>query len=85
MKSPTSRIHIGSKIQEQLHTDQRSVSWLARQIKCTRNHCYKIFRKPTLDSDLLLRISIAMNFNFFQYYSTEFQQNTKNRWGDEVR
>ena len=59
-------IHIGHLIEAQLKRDERSVSWLARQIPCTRNHVYKIFRKPSLDCALLLRISKAMQFNFFQ-------------------
>ena len=61
-------IHIGQLIQAQLKADQRSASWLAREIGCTRNHVYKIFNKSSLDSDLIFRISKAMNFNFFQYY-----------------
>lgn len=62
----SNEIHIGRLIQEQLKADQRSVSWLAKQIPCTRNHLYKIFRKPSVDCALLLRISQAMQFNFFR-------------------
>lgn len=76
-------IHIGHLIQEQLKKDQRSASWLAREIHCTRNHVYKIFNKPSLDGNLILRISVAMNFNFFQYYTTEFLKNLKARMGEE--
>ena len=54
-----------------LKRDERSVSWLARQIPCTRNHVYKIFRKSSIDCALLLRISKAMQFNFFQYYTQD--------------
>lgn len=75
--------HIGHLIQEQLRKDQHSVGWLSRQIPCTRNHVYKIFNKPSLDGDLLLRISIAMNFNFFQYYTAEFKRSLEGRIGEE--
>ena len=75
--------HIGHLVQEQLRKDKRSVGWLSREIGCTRNHVYKIFNKPSLDGDLLLRISIAMNFNFFQYYTAEFLENMKTRMGEE--
>ena len=75
--------HIGYLIQEQLRKDQRSVGWLSRQIPCTRNHVYKIFNKLSLDSDLLLRISNVMNFNFFQYYTAEFLENLRKRAGEE--
>ena len=76
-------IHIGQLIREQLKADQRSASWLAREIGCTRNHVYKIFNKSSLDSDLIFRISKAMNFNFFQYYTAAFLENLKSRIGEE--
>ena len=79
----TREIHIGRLIQEQLKTDQRSVSWLSKQIPCTRNHLYKIFRKASIDSALLLRISQAMQFNFFQYYAEAFKQGLMERIGEE--
>ena len=74
-----SEIHIGQLIAEQLKKDERSVSWLARQIPCTRNHVYKILRKPSLDTALLLRISQIMHFNFFQYYAAEIVKDMANR------
>ena len=82
MKRPSSDIHIGHLIQTQLKADQRSVGWLSREIGCTRNHVYKVFSKPSLDSDLLLRISNAMNYNFFQYYTAEFLKKMKARTGE---
>lgn len=83
MENAKNSLHIGHLIQEQLRKDQRSVGWLSRQIPCSRNHVYKIFNKPSLDSDLILRISNAMNFNFFQYYTAEFLENLRKRTGEE--
>ena len=83
MKKPSSDIHIGLLIQTQLKADQRSASWLAREIGCSRNLLYKVFRKPSLDGELLLCISLAMNFNFFQYYTAAFLENMKARMGEE--
>ncbi len=83
MEKPTSEIHIGRLIQEQLKADHRSVGWLSREIGCTRNHVYKIFRKPSLDGDLLLLISKAMNYNFFRFYSEAFVRYLKVRTGEE--
>ena len=77
-----SNIHIGHLIEAQLKADQRSASWLAREIGCSRNHVYKIFNKPSLDGDLILRISNAMNFNFFQYYTAAFLEGLKSRMGE---
>ena len=78
----SNEIHIGRLIQAQLKADRRSVSWLALQIPCTRNHLYKIFRKDSIDCALLLRISLAMQFNFFRYYAAEFANGMKERLGE---
>ncbi len=83
MENLQSNIHIGHLVQAQLKADQRSASWLAREIGCSRNHVYKIFNKPSLDADLILKISFAMNFNFFQYYTAEFLEAMKARMGEE--
>ena len=76
-------IHIGHLIQKQLKADRRCVGWLSCEIGCTRNHVYMIFNKASLDSDLIFRISKAMNFNFFQYYTAAFLENLKTRIGEE--
>ncbi|MBR5911236.1 MAG: hypothetical protein IKZ55_04570 [Bacteroidales bacterium] len=83
METHESNIHIGHLIQAQLKADKRSVGWLSREIGCSRNHVYKIFNRPSLDADLILKISFAMNFNFFQYYTAEFLEAMKARMGEE--
>jgi hypothetical protein len=70
-------------LQEQLKKDQRSVGWLSRQISSSRNHVYKLFKRPSLDAAMLLHISIVMQFNFFQYYTAEFLHSMKERVGEE--
>ena len=82
MNHLSGNLHVGQLIQEQLKKDQRSVGWLSRQIPCTRNHVYKLFKRPSLDAALLLRISMVMQFNFFQYYTAEFLQGMKERVGE---
>ena len=84
MEHSGSNIHIGHIIQARLKADKRSVGWLSREIGCTRNHVYKLFNKPSLDGDLILRISNAMNFNFFQYYSAAFLESMKARMGEKT-
>ena len=83
MENCQNNIHIGHLIQTQLKADQRSASWLAREIGCSRNHVYKVFKKSSLEADLILKISIAMSFNFFQYYSAEVNAAMKTRMGEE--
>ena len=83
MENCQNNIQIGHIIQTQLKTDQRSASWLAREIGCSRNHVYKIFNKSSLDADLILKISVATSFNFFQHYTAAFLDNMKARIGEE--
>lgn len=61
-------IHIGKLIEKELRRQERSVSWFARKLYCDRSNVYDIFRRENIDADLLLRISMILNHNFFQYY-----------------
>lgn len=62
--------HIGEKIREILKTKGRTALWLANEICVSRTHIYKIFDKNNLDMVLLMRISIALNHDFFADIST---------------
>lgn len=58
-------LHIGQLIEQELRRSGRSVTWFARQIHCDRVNAYDIFRRKSIDTSLLLRISIALNHDFF--------------------
>ena len=64
------KIHIGTLIREKLKEEERSVAWFARKLHCDRTNIYKIFQKQHLDSELLLKISIVLDYNFFLHYSS---------------
>lgn len=64
-------IHIGKLIEEELHHQERSVTWFAKKLCCDRTNIYKIFQKSSVDTELLLRISTILHCNFFRYYSQE--------------
>lgn len=82
-KKTTERIHIGSLIQKQLKQDGRKATWFADEISCTRPNLYKIFGKAHLDCELLMRISIALDFDFFKYYSDIVSAHIRERAGGE--
>lgn len=63
------RLHIGSMIAEELRRQNRPAAWLAQAICCDRTNIYKILRKASIDTDLLCRICVALNYDFF----AEFQ------------
>ncbi len=61
-------IHIGRIIRQKLQEQGRSAAWLAKQIPCTRNNVFKIMRKSHISTDLLLRISKILDYNFFDCF-----------------
>lgn len=71
-------IHIGKLIEAELHRQERTVTWFANKLYCDRTNVYKIFRKQSIDTELLLRISHILNYNFFHYYGSEFSRETPN-------
>ena len=72
------QIHIGALIRDKLKEEERSIAWFARKLHCDRTNIYKIFQKQHLDSELLLKISIVLNYNFFSHYSNLFDNDKNN-------
>ena len=66
-------LHIGNLIREQLRLQRRSVAWLAMQIGCKRDNVYKLLRHYYITTDTLMRISLALDYDFFadlsRYYT----------------
>lgn len=59
-------VHIGKQIEAELRRQERSVSWMARKLCCDRSNIYDIFKRPSIDTLLLLRISRILGHNFFK-------------------
>lgn len=64
-------IHIGQEIKKELQVQERSIAWFARKLYCDRSNVYDIFRRRSIDTDLLLRICVILNCNFFKFYNNE--------------
>lgn len=62
-------IHIGKLIEEELRRQERTVTWLSRKIHCDRRNVYKIFARPYIDTDLLMRLCNILHTDFFAYFS----------------
>ena len=67
-------VHIGRIIEEELKRQKRTKAWLAREINCERTNVYNILKNPDINTNLLMRISKALNRNLFAIYSREFQK-----------
>jgi hypothetical protein len=64
-------IHIGKKIKEVLAQSPMSVKDFASKINRTRAVVYDIFKRSTIDTGLLEKISKVLNHDFFALYSQE--------------
>ncbi|MBR5455913.1 MAG: XRE family transcriptional regulator [Bacteroidaceae bacterium] len=64
-------IHIGSIIKKRFDEQGESVSWFAKQLCCDRTNVYSIFKRESIDTALLVKISTILKHDFFKYYSND--------------
>ena len=62
------QIHIGHIIREELRRQGRTNEWLAEQIGTSPRNMWRVYSKPSIDTQLLYKISKALNANLFRYY-----------------
>lgn len=67
-------INIGQEIHDELKRQERTVSWFARKLCCERSNVYSIFKRTSIDTALLLRISVILHRDFFKEYSETVQE-----------
>lgn len=73
-------IHIGKSIKKVSDSTDIGATELARIIGTTRGNVNSIFKRESIDTELLFKISKALNFNFFNLY-TEALDKTGNLAG----
>ena len=61
--------HIGKLIKAELIEQGRSITWLAKQLGCSRQNAYKIFNRKWIYTDLLLKICDILDYDFFKCFS----------------
>ena len=66
-------INIGSIIEQVFHEQGRSATWFAEQLHCDRTNVYNIFKRESIDTALLVRISNILQHNFLSYYNEELR------------
>lgn len=72
-------MHIGKRIKEVLEQKQKPVTWLAKEINCERTNVYNIFARKDINTALLAKIGIILEYNFFKEISDEFSKTEKVR------
>lgn len=65
---------IGSLIKEELERQERSISWFARKLSCDRSNVYRLFQKESIDTNLLVRISVILGRDFFSELSDNVKE-----------
>ena len=64
MFSYKKNLHIGNMIQQEMENQGRTVAWLAKSIYCEKSNIYKLFKRESIGSDQLMRISEVMGHDF---------------------
>ena len=59
-------IHFGQLIKEEFDRQGRRATWLAAELNCNRSNVYSIFQRENIDAQMLIKISQALDHNFFQ-------------------
>jgi hypothetical protein len=72
-----SSIHIGQLIKEQVKRKRIRVSQLSEKLNVSEPNVYKIYLRSSIDTELLEKISIALDYNFFSIYASRFTLDTK--------
>ncbi|MGM9620434.1 MAG: XRE family transcriptional regulator [Bacteroidaceae bacterium] len=57
--------HIGQLISEELTRQERTPAWLACKLGCDRTNAYKILKRSSIDTALLMRICRVLRHDFF--------------------
>ena len=66
-------IHIGNEIHDEMTRQGLGALWLAERLGCNRTNIYNIFLRESISTDLLMKISFALNRNFFTLYYDAFE------------
>jgi len=67
-------IHIGEIIKKKVAERALSINALAKAINCDRTNIYKIYKRKSIDIELLIRISEVLKYDFI---SEIYQQKEK--------
>ena len=69
-KTPALSLHIGKLIRKHLEELGMTKSEFARRLDTSPQNIYGIFKRKSIDTELLKNISSILNYDFFQYYAS---------------
>ncbi|MBP5535660.1 MAG: helix-turn-helix transcriptional regulator [Bacteroidales bacterium] len=65
------QIHIGNLIRDELRRQNHTNQWLAEQLDMDRRTLQRLYNKPSIDTQQLLRISRILGVDLFRFYSEQ--------------
>ena len=69
MKSSVSQVHIGELIKSRAKAMRLGPTELGARIETSKQNIYGIFKRQSIDTELLTRISLALDYDFFTHLS----------------
>ena len=71
-------LHIGKIICKKMQEEGRTKKWLANQVSCDPSCFCKTLKKNSIDTALLMNICLALKHNFFEDYSSYYNEKQQN-------
>ena len=65
------KIHIGKQIQRKCVERKIGTTEFAKNINTTKQNVYAIFKRESIDTSLLLKISKVLRYDFFKVYNDQ--------------
>ncbi len=62
-------VNIGKIIEDEFNASGLQISYFAQKINTSKRNVYNIFRRKSIDTNLLFKISEILNKDFFEIYS----------------
>jgi hypothetical protein len=64
-------VHIGEKIKQRAKELRIGSTELGKLINTSKQNIYGIYKRKSTDSEMLRKLSKALDYDFFQYYNVE--------------
>lgn len=74
----TEDFHLGKLIKAELARQGRTATWLAKQVHCTPENIYKVYRQKWVTMPLLFEISKSLDCDFFKACSEYLEREKTN-------
>jgi DNA-binding Xre family transcriptional regulator len=68
------KFNIGEEIEKVAKTRRLTSAYIAKKLGKTRSNMNYIFKRTTIDTDLLYKLCVILDFNFFDLYANSLRK-----------